>query len=52
MKVVLIGCRDIHLLGDIENCMYNLATELVKMGYEPIVYCESDHNASEIVNGF
>lgn len=32
--------------------MYNLATELVKMGHEPIVYQESDHNGEEWVNGF
>jgi len=52
MKIVFIGGRDIHILGGIENYMYNLATELVKLGHEPIVYCESDHNGKEIVNGF
>ena len=52
MKIAFIGGRDIHLLGGIENYMLNLATELVKMGYEPIVYCESDHNGKEQVNGF
>ena len=52
MKIVFIGGRDIHTLGGIENYMYNLATELVKIGHEPIVFCESDHNSEEIVNGF
>ena len=52
MKIAFIGGRDIHTLGGIENYMYNLATELVKMGHEPIVFCESDHNSEEIVNGF
>jgi len=52
MKIVFIGGRDIHILGGIENYMYNLATELVKMGHTPIVYCESDHNGKEMVNGF
>lgn len=52
MKIVFIGGRDIHMLGGIENYMYNLATELVKMGHTPIVYCESDHDATETVNGF
>jgi len=52
MKIVFIGGRDIHILGGIENYMYNLASELVKMGHTPIVYCESKHNKKEIVNGF
>ncbi len=52
MKIVFIGGRDIHILGGIENYMYNLATELVKMGHTPIVYCESDHVWKENVNGF
>ncbi len=52
MKIAFIGGRDIHVLGGIENYMYNLATQLVKMGHEPIVFCESDHNGEEIVNGF
>lgn len=52
MKIVFIGGRDIHKLGGIENYMYNLATQLVKMGHEPIVFCESDHNGEEWVNGF
>jgi len=51
MKIVFIGCRDIHLLGGIENYMYNLGTCLVKMGHEVVIYCESDHKAVEIVNG-
>lgn len=52
MKIAFIGGRDIHKLGGIENYMLNLATELVKMGHEPIVFCESDHDGEEIVNGF
>lgn len=52
MKIVFIGGRDIHILGGIENYMYNLATQLTCMGHECIVYCESDHNGQETVNGF
>ncbi len=51
MKIVFIGCRDIHILGGIENYMYNLSTRLVSMGHEAVVYCESDHNAVESVEG-
>lgn len=52
MKIIFIGGRDIHKLGGIENYMYNLATQLVKLGHTPIVYCESDRNETEYVNGF
>ncbi|MBQ7855605.1 MAG: glycosyltransferase family 4 protein [Alistipes sp.] len=52
MKIAFIGGRDIHLLGGIENYMFNLATTLVEQGHEPIVYCESDHNGQEWGNGF
>lgn len=52
MKIVFIGGRDIHKLGGIENYMLNLATHLVKFGHEPIVFCESDHNGEELINGF
>ena len=52
MKIIFIGGRDIHILGGIESYMYNLATQLVKMGHEPVVFCESDHNGEETVNGF
>lgn len=52
MKIAFIGGRDIHLLGGIESYMLNLATQLVKMGHEPVVFCESDHNGEETVNGF
>ena len=51
MKIVFIGCRDIHLLGGIENYMYNLGTCLVKTGHEVVIYCESDRKAVENVNG-
>ena len=52
MKIAFIGGRDIHKLGGIENYMYNLATELVKLGHKPVVYCESDRNGIEYLNGF
>lgn len=52
MKIVFIGGRDIHTLGGIESYMYNLATQLVKMGHEPIVFCESEANRVEWINGF
>ena len=52
MKIAFIGGRDIHLLGGIENYMLNLATTLVEQGHEPIVYCESNRNGEEWVNGF
>lgn len=52
MKIVFIGGRDIHILGGIESYMLNLASQLVKMGHEPIVFCESDSNREETVNGF
>lgn len=52
MKIAFIGGRDIKTLGGIENYVYNLATHLVKLGHEPIVYCESNRNAIEEVNGF
>lgn len=51
MKIVFIGCRDIKLLGGIESYMTNLTAELVKLGHEPIIYCESDRNAIEMHNG-
>lgn len=52
MKIIFIGGRDIHQLGGIENYMYNLATYLKNKGYEPVVFCESDRNQVEYVNGF
>lgn len=52
MKIAFIGGRDIHILGGIDNYIYNLATQLVKIGHEPVVFCESDHDGDEIVNGF
>lgn len=51
MKIVFIGCRDIKILGGIESYMANLTSELVKLGHEPIVYCESDHNSIEVHEG-
>lgn len=52
MKIAFIGGRDIHTLGGIETYMYHLCSELVERGYQPIVYCESDHIGVEYVNGF
>ncbi|WP_019130876.1 glycosyltransferase family 4 protein [Alistipes communis] len=52
MRIAFIGGRDVHTLGGIENYMFNLATELAKAGYEPIVYCESDRDEVEQINGF
>lgn len=51
MKIVFIGCRDIKLLGGIESYMTNLTAELVKLGHEPIIYCESNRNSVETHNG-
>ena len=51
MKIAFIGGRDIKTLGGIENYVFNLATHLVQLGHEPIVYCESNRNATEEVNG-
>ena len=52
MKIIFIGGRDVRILGGIENYMLNLATQLVRLGHEPIVCCESDHNATETICGF
>lgn len=52
MKIIFIGGRDIHSIGGIENYMYNLATCLKNKGNEPVVFCESDRNEIEYVNGF
>ena len=52
MKIAFIGGRTFHHPDGIANFMYNLATELVKLGHVPIVYCESDYNGTEMVNGF
>lgn len=52
MKIVFIGGRDIHIIGGIENYMLNLSTQLVKMGHEPIVFCEGNSTYEEEVNGF
>ena len=52
MNIAFIGGRDIHKLGGIETYMLNLCTQLVMLGHTPIVYCESDRNYTEVVNGF
>lgn len=52
MKIAFIGGRDLQTLGGIESYVYNLATQLVKMGHEPIVFCESDRDSVEWCNGF
>lgn len=51
MKLVFIGGRGIHILGGIENYMFNLTRELTKLGHECIVWCESDHHEVEILDG-
>ena len=51
MKIVFIGGRSIHILGGIENYMLNLTRELTKLGHECIVWCESDHCATECLDG-
>lgn len=51
MKIVFIGGRDIHILGGIENYMLNLTRELVKLGHECIVWCESDHREEKMLDG-
>lgn len=52
MKIIFIGGRNIHQLGGIESYMYHLATCMKAKGHEPVVFCESDRNAIEYVNGF
>lgn len=52
MKIAFIGGRTFQTPDGIATFMCNLATEMVKLGHEPIVYCESDHNGTEMVNGF
>lgn len=51
MRIVFIGGRSIHVLGGIENYMYNLTRELTKLGHECIVWCESDHDEEESLEG-
>lgn len=52
MKIAFIGGRTFHHADGIATFMYHLATELVKMGHEPIVFCEDDKNFEEQLNGF
>lgn len=52
MKIAFIGGRSFNTPDGIATYMYNLASELVKNGICPIVYCESDENKTEYVNGF
>lgn len=52
MKIVFIGGRDIHSTGGIENYVRNLASELVRLGHEPIVFCESQRDGEEMFCGF
>lgn len=51
MTIAFIGGRDIRTLGGIETYMSNLTAQLARMGHKPIVFCESDHNAEECING-
>lgn len=52
MKIAFIGGRTFHHPDGIASYMKCLATELVRLGHEPIVYVESDHFGIEMVNGF
>ena len=52
MKIAFIGGRTIHHADGIATFMYHLATELVKMGHEPIVFCEGEKNSETMLNGF
>lgn len=52
MRIAFIGGRSFNSPDGIATYMYNLATELVKSGYDPIVYCESNENKIETLNGF
>lgn len=52
MKIAFIGGRTFRHPDGIATFMYNLATELARLGYECIVYQESDHNGEELLNGF
>mgnify|MGYP001024693864 CR=1 FL=1 len=52
MKVAFIGGRTFNTPDGIATYMYNLATELVKNGITPIVYCEGNESKTEMVNGF
>lgn len=52
MKIAFIGGRTFHHADGIATFMFHLATELVKMGHEPIVFCEDDKSYEEIINGF
>ncbi|MBQ0080984.1 MAG: glycosyltransferase family 4 protein [Alistipes sp.] len=51
MKIAFIGGRSIHNIGGIENYTLNLASHLVRLGHQCIVYCESNCNMEEDVNG-
>ena len=52
MKIAFIGGRTFHHPDGIASYMKNLATELAKMGHEPIVFVESDCHKIEYFNGF
>lgn len=52
MKIAFIGGRTFHHPDGIASFMKNLASELVNMGHEPIVFVESDCNKVEFYNGF
>ncbi len=52
MKIAFIGGRTFHHADGIATYMYHLATELAKMGHEPIVFCEGEKNSETMLNGF
>ena len=47
IKIIFIGCKDIHKIGGIENYMYNLTTCLSNKDIKCVVYCESDRSKIE-----
>lgn len=51
MKIVFIGGRDLHTIGGIEAYTRNLASQLVKMGHDVTVFCESAYEMEEDFRG-
>lgn len=47
MKIVFIGGRDLNAIGGIESYTRNLASQLVAMGHEVTVFCESAEDSEE-----
>ena len=51
MKIVFIGGRDVHAIGGIESYTRNLSLQLVSMGHEVTVFCESAYEGYEDMAG-